>query len=705
VEILQKMPIMFYQESKTPFFKITFSSPKYVTQARSILESGLFVNGIESNLPYLTYESNIAYILRLMVDCGIGGASWLQLPAGKYRLITERRQCQTTVEASISYRDLIVYPVDDEDWGHIAPLRTVSFDIECAARPGTFPDPQIDPVIQIANYVSVHGQAKPILSNIFVLDTCTPIIGVDVRSYRTEKELLLAWSSFMRIVDPDIITGYNIVNFDLDYLKKRAARLDIDDFDLFSRHKEKRISMKESKFSSAQTGTRESKEWFIDGRIIFDMYQVLQRDHKLSSYTLNNVSAHFLKEQKEDVHHSMISVLHRGTPDDRRRLAIYCCKDALLPQKLIDSLMCLVNYVEMARVTGVPFAYLLSRGQSIKVTSQILRKAMHMDILLPTTKAESNGQDSFEGAKVMDPVPGLYEEPIPTLDFSSLYPTIIQAHNLCYTTFIPLGIKIPDDVVYETTPIGERFVTNSQKPGILPLILTDLLNARGRAKKLMFDAEKAKDKFKVQVYNGRQLALKVSANSVYGFTGQAHSGWPCLQISSSVTAYGRQMIMLTKDIVEEHYSIKNGWHCDTRVIYGDTDSVMVSAGLPSVEAAIKMGKEAAAMVSKRFPSPIKLEFEKVYFPYLLMSKKKYAGLFWTKSDRYDKLDCKGIESVRRDNCGIVRHVVDTVLRKILIDRDRKAAEMYVIDTHTHTHSLSLILTSSLSSIISNSQGK
>jgi DNA polymerase delta subunit 1 len=165
------------------------------------------------------------------------------------------------------------------------------------------------------------------------------------------------------------------------------------------------------------------------------------------------------------------------------------------------------------------------------------------------------------------------------------------------------------------------------------------------------------------------------------------------------------MIMLTKDIVEEHYSIKNGWHCDTRVIYGDTDSVMVSAGLPSVEAAIKMGKEAAAMVSKRFPSPIKLEFEKVYFPYLLMSKKKYAGLFWTKSDRYDKLDCKGIESVRRDNCGIVRHVVDTVLRKILIDRDRKAAEMYVIDTHTHTHSLSLILTSSLSSIISNSQGK
>lgn len=136
-----------------------------------------------------------------MVDCGIGGASWVKLEAGKYRLVEEEnKRYNTTIEATMSYEDLIVYSVDNVNWSHIAPLRTLSFDIECAARPGTFPEPSIDPVIQIANYVTIQGEDKPRIVNIFVLDTCTPIIGVDVRTFRTEQELLLAWSKFVRIV-------------------------------------------------------------------------------------------------------------------------------------------------------------------------------------------------------------------------------------------------------------------------------------------------------------------------------------------------------------------------------------------------------------------------------------------------------------------------------------------------------------------------
>lgn len=105
----------------------------------------------------------------------------------------------------------------------------------------------------------------------------------------------------------------------------------------------------------------------MTGRVFFDLLQVIQREYKLRSYTLNSVSAEFLGEQKEDVHHSIITKLHNGTPDDRRRLAQYCLKDAYLPQRLVDKLLLLVSYIEMARVTGVPFSYLLSRGQSIKV--------------------------------------------------------------------------------------------------------------------------------------------------------------------------------------------------------------------------------------------------------------------------------------------------------------------------------------------------
>lgn len=156
--------------------------------------------------------------------------------------------------------------------------------------------------------------------------------------------------------------------------------------------------------------------------------------------------------------------------------------------------------------------------------------------------------------------------------------------------------------------------------------------------------------------DGRQLALKVclvslrtadiqiSANSVYGFTGATVGKLPCLAISTSVTAYGRQMIELTKQEVESEYCISNGYEHDARVIYGDTDSVMVKFGCPDLPTAMRLGAEAAELVSSKFKKPIKLEFEKVYFPYLLISKKRYAGLYWTKPDKYDKMDTKGIEA-------------------------------------------------------------
>lgn len=99
----------------------------------------------------------------------------------------------------------------------------------------------------------------------------------------------------------------------------------------------------------------------------FILIQILLRDYKLRSYTLNAVSYHFLQEQKEDVHHSVITDLQNGNEQTRRRLAVYCLKDAYLPLRLMDKLMAVVNNVEMARVTGVPITYLLTRGQQVKV--------------------------------------------------------------------------------------------------------------------------------------------------------------------------------------------------------------------------------------------------------------------------------------------------------------------------------------------------
>lgn len=149
-----------------------------------------------------------------------------------------------------------------------------------------------------------------------------------------------------------------------------------------------RTQIKDTHFSSKAFGQRDSKECNLDGRIQMDILQFMQREYKLRSYTLNAVSAQFLGEQKEEVHHSAITELQNGTPESRRRLAIYCLKDAYLPQRLMDKLMCFINYVEMSRVTGVPFNYLLSKGQQVKVISQLFRKAQEDGYLVPAMKAE-----------------------------------------------------------------------------------------------------------------------------------------------------------------------------------------------------------------------------------------------------------------------------------------------------------------------------
>jgi len=345
---------------------------------------------------------------------------------------------------------------------------------------------------------------------------------------------------------------------------------------------------------------------------------------------------------------------------------------------LLDKLMCIVNLTEMSRVTGVPISLILTRGQQIKVASQLYRKANQCDMVIPTEhvggKNITEGK-GYEGAIVIPPHKGFYQIPVATLDFSSLYPSIMMAHNLCYSTLI--NSKEEAEKIgggkYENTPTGDYFVKKEVRKGLLPLILEELIAARKRARDQL---AKETDPFKKKVLDGRQLALKISANSVYGFTGAQVGQLPCLQISSSVTSYGREMITLTQKLVSEKYSIQNNFPFDAEVIYGDTDSVMVKFGIESVAEAMKLGKEAAEYVSSQFPKPIKLEFEKIYFPYLLMNKKRYAGVLYTKPDKYDKLDAKGIETVRRDNCLMVRDMIGVCLEKILIQRDIDGAVNY-----------------------------
>lgn len=191
--------------------------------------------------------------------------------------------------------------------------------------------------------------------------------------------------------------------------------------------------------------------------------------------------------------------------------------------------MCFVNYIEMARVTGVPFNYLLSRGQSIKVLSQLFRRANEEGYVIPALKGEGS-DEQYEGATVIEPKKGYYDAPIATLDFSSLYPSIMMAHNLCYTTLLDKNtidrLRLVKGVDYIQTPNNgtsrrrlvmvalseldkDFFTTKERRKGLLPSILEDLIGARKRAKA---DLKKETDPFRRAVLDGRQLALKVSTS-------------------------------------------------------------------------------------------------------------------------------------------------------------------------------------------------
>ncbi|EDW18790.1 DNA polymerase delta catalytic subunit isoform X2 [Drosophila mojavensis] len=678
VELVQRLNIHGYQgDAKQTYIKITVTLPRFVAAASRLLKTTIIMSSFDFQ-DCRAFENNIDFDIRFMVDTQVVGCNWIELPPGVWRLRgrnskpAPESRCQ--LEVDVAYDQFISHEPEGE-WSKVAPLRILSFDIECAGRKGIFPEAKVDPVIQIANMVIRQGETEPFIRNVFTLKECAPIIGSQVLCFAQETQLLDKWGAFVREVDPDILTGYNINNFDVPYLLNRAAHLKVKNFEYLGRIKNIRSVIKEQVLQSKQMGRRENQYVNFEGRVPFDLFFVLLRDYKLRSYTLNAVSYHFLQEQKEDVHHSIITDLQNGDEQTRRRLAMYCLKDAYLPLRLLGKLMAIVNYMEMARVTGVPLESLLTRGQQIKVLSQLLRKAKTRGFIMPSYTS-SGSDEQYEGATVIEPKRGYYADPISTLDFASLYPSIMMAHNLCYTTLLLPGAKdklgLSDDQV-ERTPANNLFVKAELRRGLLPEILESLLAARKRAKN---DLKVEQDPFKRQVLDGRQLALKISANSVYGFTGAQVGKLPCLEISGSVTAYGRTMIELTKNEVESHYTRANGYENDAFVIYGDTDSVMVNFGVKTLERSMELGREAADLVSSKFVRPIKLEFEKVYYPYLLINKKRYAGLYFTKPDKYDKMDCKGIETVRRDNSPLVANLMNSCLQKLLIERDPDGAVDY-----------------------------
>ena len=612
------------------------------------------------------YESNLDPVLRLMHTTGIQSTGWLDSGSD----CTEANCANTDIDITCNnWKNL--KPVDKPE---TAPFVVASLDIECNSSTGKFPDAEIlgDCCFQIAVSLCSFGSDVPYNKTCFCYkQTDSELEGCTILSYDSERKMLEAFSEYMVEMDIDIITGWNIFGFDMNYIMTRANMVRCSpEFYEMSKLKGHTCEMKVKKLSSSALGDNELKLLPIPGRFIFDMFHEVKKGYKLDSYKLDNVSKLYLGDQKIDMPaKEMFARFREEDPIKLREVAEYCIKDTLLPHKLLSKLCTLINLLEMAKATWVPLCYLVERGQQIKVFSQLTKKAREMGYLVPTIEWGQGLVDGYEGATVLEAQKGAYYTPITALDFEALYPSIMVGHNLCYSTLIMDPVyenkKLYPDLEIETFG-NYKFVQNV--PSLIPSILTELKQFRKQAKKDMANSTGSLK----EMYNGKQLAYKISMNSVYGFTGASKGMLPCVPIASSTTMKGRMMIEDTKNYVEKHYP-------GAKVRYGDTDSVMVEfdVGERKGEEAIKysweLGERAAEECTKLFKKPNNLELEKVYYPYFLYSKKRYAAKLWTQGKdgkmNMDYIDVKGLQLVRRDNTPYMREVSKELLDVILESND------------------------------------
>ena len=617
------------------------------------------------NKRWKLYEFNIPPLFRFFHRTGIQPTGWIEAD-----ISMDDEECLSNcdTEGWCSWNSM--KPIETADQ---APIVTTSFDIECHSESDKFPNPETpsDKVIQIACSSQKLGSSDIFEKVCFVLGDPVSVLDDDYKviTCPTEHKLVEAFRDHLDDVKCDVLTGWHIFGFDLQYIYKRL------EYPIrFGRLLGYLSVLEDKELSSSALGNNHFHLLHMPGIFSFDLLQHIRKEYKLPSYKLNDVAKHFLDDEKIDIKPREIFEAWRSQDlDALAKVAQYCVKDTSLPIDIINKTCSLINVVEMAKATWVPMRMLIERGQQIKVFSQIAKKARELGFLIPTDCSLPT-DETYEGATVLDPHVNVYWNPVTALDFKSLYPSIMRAHKLCYSTYVMDDKYLnKSGIEYEHYTIGDKKYTFAVNvPSVLPAILEELAEFRTQAKR---DMKKHAGTFLAEVFDGKQLAYKVSMNSIYGFTGVTRGILPCMPIASTVTSIGRDMIIKTKEMVEKEFP-------GSVVRYGDTDSVMVEFKTDtegSMQESWDMGVKAAAMATELFTYPNELELEKIYTPFFLFAKKRYAGLKYEDPTGKPSLDVKGIQLVRRDNCQMVKRVSRRVLDLLLYDRDVEGASNVVKD--------------------------
>jgi DNA polymerase delta subunit 1 len=651
----------------------TFNRIKYILNPKNKNQLPKILSIDVNPLKFELYESNIEPFLRFTHKMDIKMAGWVKVknPSRDNNI----SRCQHSYTAKYS----TVSPLELQE---VSNLTLASWDIEAFSHStryeniNEFPNPENpnDLITQIGTSLykfSTKERIKHVVTIKSPIDKCCdPVEGIIIEEYDSEKDLIIGWVRFIIKTDPDILIQYNGYNFDWKYIYERSKVLGIEYIlENLSRIETKPAHIHEDQLNTSAYGDNTMKYIKMYGVTQFDLMFVIKKEHKLESYKLNNVAEHFTGDKKDDLSPADLFNYNTSTKDKIALVVKYCAQDTWLLIELTLKLRIITNMIGMSNITMVPIQYIELRGQQIRVHTQIAYETKKEDFLIPTIdykpKDEIDDDEKFTGATVLDAVPGAHFEPIAGLDFASLYPSIMIAHNFDYSTIVEdEKFDNLEDITYETIEWDEGKVKFAQnQKGIMPKILERLWIERKTIRKQMKTLSSEDSLY--AVLNGVQLAIKVSMNSIYGFTGAKYGRLPNKLIAASVTACGRQMIAHSKKCAEEWYN------CE--VVYGDTDSIYVKfksdfKGQDHMNYVFEVAPKCAERISETFKKPIELEFEKVMYPFILYSKKRYASLFWTSPGKYDYIDYKGIQVVRRDNCSFVRENSKHIFEYIFLNK-------------------------------------
>ena len=641
VEIVEKYLPVGYTKSSTKLLKIVINNPARTPFIRDSLKT-------QKGIVKQVFEGDILFKHRFMADHEISGMKW-------YRVVGEGKNTNVVkTDKKILAKKIFVLEKEEN-----MKLKYISLDIEVLPTEARMPEPEKDPIILISMcfYPAFNGKNSMVLAAKKLRRPEKDTIG-----FFNEKEML---NEFLRVIDtfdPDIILGYNINNFDLPFIETRLRKNGLPR--TIGRCTQKSI------FSRRITNRYRNT---VPGRVVVDVYDLVKEAalkfglfKGLKRYGLENISKLVLGDGKIDIRVSEIKSYWADNGGRFKKLLDYSRKDAQLPMNILFKEKMLDKFIEICKVSGIVLQDAINGGESTRIENLLLREFNKKNYVLPCKPDPSvvsrrnleRRKEGLKGAFVLSPDVGFHDKCVAYLDFRSMYPSIIRSFNICPTTLLTGSEKIE----HLKTPNNIKFVSPKIKKGIISEILKYLLETRAKIKTEMKRARKPGRK---RYLYAKQYAFKTIANAFYGHLGYIRAKLYIIEIANAITSTGREMIKETKQIIEQKTPYK--------VIYADTDSVMVGFKTEDVQEAFKIGEKICTLINEEIHHILELKIESTFKTLLILSKKRYAG--WNfepmDGDWEESIITKGIETVRRDWCDLVSETLGEVLKTILKEQDIK----------------------------------